>query len=267
MTEVLFNEGLERARYLDEHLERTGTVVGPLHGLPLSLKDNFMTPPHPSSIGMAAYANEPTEKDSVLVNMLRDLGAVFYIKTNVPTSMFMAETINNVWGETRNPIHKGLSPGGSSGGEAALIAMRASPLGVGTDIGGSIRIPSAWCHLYGLKPSFGRFSTCGGRPSIPGQDFIAAVCGPMSRSLQSLRLFGEALCSEQAAPWNLDPKIIPIPWRKNLIQPPGRKLRLGVISGDGIVTPHPPVQRAVEIVKKVLKDAGHDVIDWYDIHG
>lgn len=265
VTEVLFAEGLKRAKYLDEYLEKTGTVVGPLHGLPVSLKDNFMTPPHPSSIGMAVHANVPTEKESVLVTMLRDLGAVFYVKTNVPTAMMMAETTNNIWGETRNPIHKGLSPGGSSGGEAALIAMKASPLGVGTDIGGSIRIPSAWCHLYGLKPSFGRFPTWGGRPSMPGQDFIYAICGPMSRSLRSLRLFCEAVCSEQAAPWNLDPKILPIPWRKNMIQPSGRKLRLGLISGDGIVTPHPPVQRALEIVRKVLKEAGHDVIDWAPI--
>jgi amidase len=80
-----------------------------------------------------------------------------FMKTNVPVAMMMMETNNNVWGETRNPIHTGLSPGGSSGGEGALIAMRGSPLGVGTDIGSSIRIPSAWSQLYGLKPSFGRF--------------------------------------------------------------------------------------------------------------
>lgn len=259
---MLFAEGLERAKYLDDYLEKNGTVVGPLHGLPLSLKDNFITAPHPASIGLAVYANEPTEKDALLVTMLRDLGAVFYVKTNVPTAMMMNETNNNIWGETRNPIHKGLSPGGSSGGEGALIAIKASPLGVGTDIGGSIRIPSAFCHLYGLKPSFGRFSTAGGQPGIPGQDFIYSVCGPMSRSLQSVRLFCEAVCSEQAAPWNLDPKIVPIPWRRNVIQPPGRKLKLGLLRHDGRVTPHPPVERALEIVRKVLTDAGHEVFDW-----
>ena len=134
-----------------------------------------MIPPHPASIGMAVFGNEPTNKSSTMVNILRGLGAVFYCKTNVPVAMMMAETINNVWGETINPLHKLLSPGGSSGGESALIAFKASPLGVGTDIGVSVRIPAAWCHLYGLKPSFGRFPVTGQRPSIPGQEFILAV--------------------------------------------------------------------------------------------
>lgn len=263
MTEVLFKEGLERAKALDDHLEKTGTIVGPLHGLPFSLKDNFMTPPYPSSIGMAAWANVPTEKESLVVTMLRDLGAVFYVKTNVPTSMMMGETNNRVWGETRNPIHKGLTPGGSSGGEAALLALSASPLGIGTDIGGSIRLPSAFCHLYGLKPSFGRFSTWGGRPSTPGQDFIYAVCGPMATSLSSLKLFCELVLSEEAAPWNLDPKIVPIPWRKDVIQPKGRKLRFGIFgSNDGVVTCHPPVERALKQVREALVKAGHEVVDW-----
>jgi amidase len=258
----LFNEGLERAKQLDDYLEKNGTVIGPLHGLPMSLKDNFMTPPYPSSIGMAIHANVPTEKESLLVSMLRELGAVFYVKTNVPTAMMMGESTNNVWGETRNPIHKGLSPGGSSGGEGALIAFKASPLGVGTDIGGSVRIPSGFCHLYGLKPSFGRFTTFGGKPSIAGQDFIYAVCGPMSRTIEGVRLFSEVVCSEQMAPWNLDSKIVPIPWRKDVLQPSGRKLKIGFLLNDGYVTPHPPVERALTIVRKVLADAGHEVFEW-----
>ncbi|KAI1915163.1 hypothetical protein LOZ61_001839 [Ophidiomyces ophidiicola] len=263
VTEVLFREGLERARYLDEYLAKNNKTLGPLHGLPLSLKDNFMTPPHPSSIGMSMYGNEPTEKASVMVDILRDLGAVFYVKTNVPTAMLMPVTANRVWGETRNPIHKGLTPGGSSGGEGAILAMKASPLGVGTDIGGSIRIPGAFCHLYGLKPSFGRFPVWGGRPSIPGQDFVYAVCGPMATSLQSVKLFCESVLSNEVAPWNYDPKIIPMPWRKEVIQPKGRKLRVGISpNNDSIVTCHPPPERALEMVKKALKDAGHDVFEW-----
>ncbi|KAK2873896.1 hypothetical protein FQN49_002007 [Arthroderma sp. PD_2] len=263
VTEVLFKEGLERAKQLDDHLQKIGSVVGPLHGLPVSLKDNFMTTPHPSSIGMAAFTNEATEKDSVIVTGLRELGAVFYIKTNVPTAMLMAETNNRIWGETRNPIHKGLTPGGSSGGEGALIALKASPLGVGTDIGGSIRIPGAFCHLYGLKPSFGRFSTLGGRAGIPGQEFVPSVCGPMATSLETVKLFCESILSEQAALWNADPKLIPMPWRKDVIQPKGRKLRIGIIgNNDGAMTCYPPVERALNIVSKALKDAGHDVFEW-----
>jgi len=240
-------------------------VVGPLHGLPISLKDCFITPPHPTSIGMACFANLPTEapQETVLVSILRDLGAVFYVKTNVPVAMMMMETNNNVWGETRNPIHTGLSPGGSSGGEGALIAMRGSPLGVGTDIGGSIRIPSAWSQLYGLKPSFGRFPSWGGKSGIPDQEFVLAVNGPMSRSLESVKLYCEALLSSDVSPWRLDPKCLPIPWRHDVIQPKGRKLRFGIFgTDDGLVTCHPPVERAVSIVTRALRDAGHEVVSW-----
>ena len=232
-------------------MERTGQLVGPLHGLPISLKDCFPTPPHPSSIGMAAYANQPTTTEAVLVSVLRSLGAVFYIKTNVPVAMMMMETNNNIFGETRSPIHKKTSCGGSSGGEGALIALHASPIGIGTDIGGSIRIPSSWCNLYGLKPSFGRFPVYGGQSGIPGQEFIYAVNGPMARDLQSLKLYSRAILNDKVAPWTLDHKVVPIPWRENVIQPPGRKLRIGIVGeSDGLVTAHPPVKRALDMTRK-----------------
>lgn len=104
---------------------------------------------------MSCYANQPTapERETILVGILAKLGAVFYVKTTVPTAMMMMETISNVWGETTGAYHSGTTSGGSSGGEGVLMAMRGSPLGVGTDIGGSIRIPSAFNHLYGLKPT------------------------------------------------------------------------------------------------------------------
>ena len=173
------------------------------------------------------------------------------------------ETDNNVWGETRNPLHKGTSPGGSSGGEGALIAAYASPLGIGTDIGGSVRIPAAFCNLYGLKPSFGRYPTFGGKSGIPGQEFILAVNGPMARSLKSLQIYSAALLSETSAPWELDHKCLPIPWRKNTIQPAGRKLRLGIVGiDDGLITCHPPVERALNVTRKQLEAHGHEVITW-----
>lgn len=212
---------------------------------------------------MAIHANNATTDESEMVSLLRDLGAVLYVKTSVPTAMMMSETNNNIWGETRNPIHKKLTPGGSSGGEGAIVAMRASPLGVGTDIGGSVRIPSAYCHLYGLKPTFGRIPAWGTKAGIPGQDLIYSVSGPMSRSLRSVELFAESVLSEKAAPWDLDPKVNPIPWRKNVIQPKGRKLNIAIFPcNDGVATCHPPVERALGIVKRALERAGHNVIDW-----
>jgi amidase len=263
LTEILYPEAIERAKYLDDYLERTGKTIGPFHGLPISLKDCFVTAPHPSSNGMAAFANDPMQKDSMLVNILRELGAVFYVKTNVPVAMMMAETNNNVWGETRNPLHKHLSPGGSSGGEGALIAFKASPLGIGTDIGGSIRIPAAWSGMYGLKPSFGRYPHYGAKPGIAGQEYILSVNGPMARSLKTISLYSETVLSETVRPWEYDHKCVPIPWRKNVIQPPGRKLRLGMIgNNDGLVHVHPPIERALQMTKEALEMQGHEVVPW-----
>jgi len=149
----MYPEAIERAKFLDKYLEETGQMIGPLHGLPISLKDCMIVPPHPASIGMAYYANKSTTEATIIVNILAKLGAVFYVKTTTPTAMMMMETVSHVWGDTLNPYHTGTSSGGSSGGEAALLAMRGSPLGVGTDIGGSIRIPSSFNNLFGFKPS------------------------------------------------------------------------------------------------------------------
>ena len=112
-----------------------------------------------------------------MIELLRQAGAVLYCKTNVPTAMMVAETVNNLFGRTLNPHNLATTPGGSSGGEGALICMRGSPLGVGTDIGGSIRIPAALCGLYGLKPSFGRFPTYNSRSAMYGQEAVVSLLG------------------------------------------------------------------------------------------
>lgn len=172
MTVPLFGAARVRARELDEHLARTGSTVGLLHGLPVSLKDCFVTPPAPSSVGFVAWANEETgrEEESLVARLVGELGGVVFVKTAVPVGMvsilqfspfawrgcvwfgplvlalgvnvffadvggvqMMMETTNRLYGPTLNPFNRSLSAGGSSGGEAALLAMRGSPLGVGTD--------------------------------------------------------------------------------------------------------------------------------------
>lgn len=215
---------------------------------------------------MSNWANKATDKEQIIVTILRELGAVFYVKTNTPTALKMAETINHVWGETRNALHKHLTPGGSSGGEGSLISFKGSPLGVGTDIGGSIRIPAAQGFQYGLKPSVARFPAYGGRVGVTGQEFLVPVSGPMARSLKSLQIYSEALLS--AAPWTRDHKCVPVPWRKSVIQPPGRKLRFGLLTGnnDGSIHCHPPVERALDLTISKLKAAGHTIIPWKPKH-
>lgn len=134
-------------------MARTGTPVGPLHGLPISLKDNFNLAGLDSTVGFVSHIGDPAAHDSTLAQLLADAGAVFYVKTNVPTAMMIAESVNNVFGRTVNPLNRRLTSGGSSGGESALIAFKGSPWGVGTDIGGSVsRSQCSWLPLMALFP-------------------------------------------------------------------------------------------------------------------
>lgn len=123
------------ARARDEHLAETGKPIGPLHGLPISLKDNINIKSLDSTVGMATHVGHPAKSDATLVEMLEEAGAVFYVKTNVPTAMMIAESVNNLFGRTLNPRNRQTTSGGSSGGESALIVMKGSPIGVGSDIG------------------------------------------------------------------------------------------------------------------------------------
>lgn len=201
MTEVFFDDALRRAEFLDDYQHKHKKIIGPFHGLPISLKDCFFLPPHPSSIGIAKLAREPVHSKTPLVGLLHDLGAVFYVKTNVPVGMMGCESMNNLWGESQNPW--GFTPGGSSGGEGALVSMKGSPLGIGTDLGGSVRMPAGWCGLYGFKASANRMSTRGGQTPLVGVDLIKGTCGPLARSFDTLEFWLETVTSEPRL-WGLD---------------------------------------------------------------
>lgn len=112
-----------------------GKTKGPFHGLPISIKDNFNIVGKDSSIGIASLVNKPAAYNSTIIDIILESGAVLYVKTNVPTAVMLPETVNNVFGRTVNPLNRSLTPGGSSGGEAALIAFGASRIGLGSDIG------------------------------------------------------------------------------------------------------------------------------------
>lgn len=125
--------------YLDQYLRDTGRPLGPLHGLPIALKDSINVAGVDSTIGMTAFAFQPEPKNSVIVDMLLALGAVIYVKTNVPQSMMVPDTENFVFGRSRNARSKALTSAGSSGGLGALLGMRGALIGIGTDVGGSVR--------------------------------------------------------------------------------------------------------------------------------
>lgn len=153
LTELVFEDALRQAAALDDHVKKNETLAGPLHGVPVTLKDQFNIAGVDTTMGYVGRCFKPAVDDAVLVWMLRSLGAIILAKSNLPQSIMWCETENPLWGLTTHPLHKGYTPGGSTGGEAALLSQGASMLGWGTDIGGSIRIPAHMMGLYGFKPT------------------------------------------------------------------------------------------------------------------
>ncbi|KAJ5459773.1 uncharacterized protein N7458_001325 [Penicillium daleae] len=256
-TEIFFEEAFATARQMDEYLAKTGTIIGPLHGLPVSIKDLFSVKGVDTSIGWVGLTNNPAPADKSVARTLRRLGAVLYVKTNLPQSMMMSDSYNHVFGQCVNPLNRNLISGGSSGGESSLVAARGSALGIGTDIGGSIRIPASLCGLYGLSPTPGRHPYERGSPS---QDIVRSVAGPMSCSLATIERYMEALPC--AAPWELDQHTAPVPWRRSMASLKAKRLRIGFLVDDGVVKVQPPIARAVREAVAALKAAGHEVFEW-----
>ncbi|KAJ9191236.1 hypothetical protein DTO032I3_8957 [Paecilomyces variotii] len=256
---------LAQAKELDEYFEKNKKPIGPLHGLPISLKDQFRVKGFETSMGYVSWLGKYDTDESIMVTLLRKAGAVFYVKTSVPQTLMVCETVNNIIGRTVNPRNKNWSCGGSSGGEGANVGFRGGVIGVGTDIGGSIRVPSAFNFLYGLRPSHGRMPYAKMANSMEGQETVHSVCGPIAHSVPDLKLFVTSVLSEE--PWKYDSKVIPLPWRQNEEDIIKSKLSsggltLGFFNCDGNVLPHPPILRGIETVVSTLKKNGHNVVPW-----
>ncbi|RMY68496.1 hypothetical protein D0864_11328 [Hortaea werneckii] len=261
MSEALFDRAFKRAQELDDHLATTGRIVGPLHGLPMSVKDQFDVKGVDTTLGYVGRSFKPAEHNATIVATVESLGAVIITKTAIPQSILWNETESPLWGVTTHPGRPHLTPGGSSGGEAALLALSGSLVGWGTDIGGSIRLPAALCGLFGLKPSSTRFPYSGVPVSHEGQSHVPSSVGPLARDLSTLTtVTKECLLAE---PWNLDPNVTPLPWREDVyrfIQQ--QPLKIGIIFDDGVVKPHPEIETAVRLAADWLQTAGHELVIW-----
>ena len=280
MHETFFDAALSDAKYLDDYLTKHGKTLGPLHGVPISLKDQFHVKGVDTSMGYVGWIgtfqgikNDPRKGvyESEMVRELRALGAVLYCKTSVPHTLMTGETVNNIIEYTWNPKNRNLCSGGSSGGEGALIGLKGSPAGFGTDIGGSIRIPAAFNGLYSIRPSAGRLPYEGMANSMDGQNSILSVVGPLATTIGGVRLLVKAILSQ--SPWLHDPLVVDMPWRdevehetRELIKAAAAsgnsKLSFATLKHDGVVGLHPPVVRAVQVCGDLLANAGHKVIEW-----
>ncbi|KPI41085.1 putative amidase PB8B6.03 [Cyphellophora attinorum] len=245
-TEMMFDRAMKRAKELDRHLHVNGKVVGPLHGLPVSIKDVFDVEGFDTSIGWVGRCGKPATTNSTLVDILQQQGAIIYCKTNVSQSLMMSDSYNHVFKQSVNTLNRDLISGGSSGGEGALVGCHGSLVGIGTDIGGSIRIPANLQGLYGLSPSTGR---------VP---FDKSV--PIASSLSTIETFMKGVAAGQ--PWRQDVTTYPISWRQELAQKSSRPLRIGYYVDDGNVKVQPPVERAMRETVEKLQAAGHEMIPW-----
>lgn len=267
LTEIFFTEALAKAKELDGIFAKTGKPTGALFGVPISLKDQFEIKGTECNMGIASWIGQISKENSVLVDILQNAGAVLHCRTNISQALMFGESDNYVYGKTTNPRNRSLTCGGSSGGEGATVAMRGSAIGVGTDLGGSVRIPAAYNGLFGLRPTLHRLPYAGARNTLLGLESIASALGPISPSVTGLSAFVKAVVD--AEPWLLDAKTPEIPWRqemadlKHLKNADGtvRRPVFGVMSWDGHVMPWPPMRRALDTTISAVKRAGYEGLD------
>ncbi|KLT42912.1 amidase [Cutaneotrichosporon oleaginosum] len=257
LVELFANEALAQATALDQELAVKGPR-GPLHGVPVSIKDHVDVRGHDSPSGFLSRVGKcVATEDAHMVSVMRDAGAVFYCKTTNPQALMQLECTSYL-GTTTNPHNTRLTPGGSSGGEGALIGFKGSPLGIGTDVGGSIRCPAAHCGIYGFKPTAGRvpYGGCNAPMLPPGWEGILCTHGPMARSAEDLEMYMKLIADSE--PWRRDPSLVVKPWT------PVRsaKLRVGVLWDDGVVAPVVPMRRGLEMTVDKLRAAGHEVVTY-----
>lgn len=264
ITELLPERAIARAKYLDDFFTRHKKPVGPLHGLPISVKEHIKMKGLGLNIGFVSWWGRKAEEDAHLLEILWEAGCVFYVRTTEPQALMHLETSSNLYGVTTNPFNRNLSAGGSSGGEGALMGLRGSCLGIGSDIGGSIRSPAANCGVYGLRPTSYRLPLGGFMATMMGSEQIVPVSGPFSTTLEGVKLFMKTVIA--AKPWLSAPSLVPFPWRdqySHLEARNGKKLKVGVLWDDEVVRPHPPVRRALrEVVEKLRAIDTIEVVDW-----
>jgi amidase len=251
---LLKEDAMARARQADEALER-GESLGVFHGVPVNVKESFAVEGHPCTWGLPPFKDSQAPRNAEVVDRLLDSGAVLVGATNVPVNLADWQSYNPIYGAANNPWDVKRTPGGSSGGSAAALAAGLGYLSVGSDIGGSIRVPSNFCGIYGHKPTLDLVSQSGhqpgGVPTAPGFSTLLAVAGPMARSagdlLAALRVLG--------GPVRWDAKA----WKWEL--PPARgeslkEFRVGYVLDDPIAPPASEVRAVLEKVIENLARAG-----------
>ena len=247
-------EGARRQAKLAHVAVAHGEKLGPLHGIPVSIKSSMEVEGMRCESGTRLRAGFVATQDAPLVSRLRKAGAIILGTTNTPELLMAWETDNLLYGRTNNPWDLSRTPGGSSGGEAAAIAAGCSAGGVGSDGGGSIRVPAHFSGICGLKPTPGRIPATGHFPTSVGPFALLGVVGPMARTAADLKVLFEVM----QGPDHGDPSSVPVPvrWPEHVDL---KKLRIGYFEDDGRTPVTAETHAAVHAAADALKRAGFTV--------
>ncbi|MEV2201339.1 amidase [Streptomyces fradiae] len=258
----LMAESAREAAARTDRRRAAGEELGPLAGVPFTVKESTAVEGVPTTFGTPRFRNLVAPADAPPVARLRAAGAIPVGRGNIPTLVLAGmHTRSELFGDTVNPWDGGRTPGGSSGGDAVAVATGMAALGLGSDSGGSVRIPAQFCGVAGLKPSTGRFPAdhrvLG--PDDPGPASQALVTdGPLARSVRDLRLAYEVLVGTDPR----DPRAVPVPAYGEPL--PGR-VKVAVVADPGGHGVHPAVRGAVATAADALRDAGYDVREVRDV--
>lgn len=236
---------------------------GLLLGVPISIKDEIFQENCSSSGGVVRLSQTKDSYDSILVSLLRAQGALPFVRGNAMQLMMWFETTNNLYGTALNPWDKSRSPGGSSGGDAGLVAAGCVPLAIGSDIAGSIRIPSAYCGVYGFKPSSRRITSAecvATHPTaiVPLELVVKASYGPIGRCVDDLALVAKSWWRREL--WGNDDTVIPLEFNEAEYKKEG-KLRIGFFDYNQVFECAPVVKQVLKETLAGLKELGHELVE------
>ena len=244
----------ERVRKHAKQLEASREPHGPLHGLPVTIKSSIATAGYRCEIGSTLHRGDVPAEDAVAVGRLRTAGALILGTTNCPEFLMAYETANTLYGRTSNPWDLERSPGGSSGGESAAIAAGMSAAGLGSDSGGSVRVPAHFTGICSLKPTPGRVPGRGHLPPCVGPFSILGAIGPMARTIEDIQLLFDVLSAQDPH----DPVSPPVPRCKPSLDEL-RMRTIGYFEDDGLVPVTAETRQAVQSAAQALRKAGFRV--------
>ncbi len=252
VTDLLADSALRQAKAADVMLA-SGGLCGPLHGVPFSIKDSIEVEGRTSTAGTIGRNNAaPALEDATVVQRLRSAGGIPIARTNLPDLLFAFESDNLIFGRSNNPYDLSRTPGGSSGGESALIAACGSPLGLGSDAAGSVRVPAAFCGITSIKPTQGRLPRTGHVP--PASGWVAGLwqIGPMARRVEDLLVALQLLAGEDGRDFSAPP--VPL-----IESTRSQQTRIAFFTYNGIARCAPEIEGAIWRCADFLSQTGMPV--------